>query len=149
MTMWLYIGLVGLAVAFALVPWHFVMRYGSRVVLFALLGPHMHYVGKMVDRAREDQKSEVRRYREADEAGKRAQLEAYRDHLMKEGMERVKKAQLVLAKRSKQERERLAYLETQKYNFINANTPTNANVKYVATADPSRSSAVPLERVKG
>ena len=57
---------------------------------------------------------------------------------------KVRLAQFKLSRRSREELERLAYLEKQKYNFVNDNTPTNASIKYVATADPKRSSAQPL-----
>ena len=39
----------------------------------------------------------------------------------------------------------VAYLEKQKYCFLNGNTLANARVKYVATADPGCSSAQPLD----
>ena len=89
-------------------------------------------------------KKEVQEYKEADDAGKDAILEAYREELMKAAHQTVRKAQVKIAGKSTRELERLKFLETQKYNFVNGNTRANARIKFVAIADPSRSSAGPL-----
>ena len=87
---------------------------------------------------------DIQEYLDADDDGKDAILERYRETLMVAAREQVKKAQPKEAGRSARELERLRFLETQQYNFINGNTPSNANIKYVAVADPSCSSARPL-----
>ena len=141
MTFWLYVALMVLAVVFALIPWGFLLRYGSRLVGFAVLGPHMHYVGRVVDRGRAMKKAEVRVYCDADKQRKNELLEAHRQKLMAIAMEKVKQAQAKHARRNLRELERLRYLETQRYHFINGNTPNNVRIKYAAAADPTRSSA--------
>ena len=103
----------------------------------------MHYVGKKVDEKRRKTRMELKEYREANDEGRAEILEKYRATLMATAQKRVKSAQLKIAGQSTRELERLAFLETQKYNFINGNTRANARIKYVAAADPNRSSARP------
>ena len=104
----------------------------------------MHFVGRKIDANRRKARKEVQEYKEADDAGKDAILEAYREELMKAAHQTVRKAQVKIAGKSTRELERLKFLETQKYNFVNGNTRANARIKFVAIADPSRSSAGPL-----
>ena len=146
LTLWLYLAILLVTLVLALIPWGLLVYYGSRLICFALLGPHMHFVGRKVDQMRREARQELKEYCEADEDGKAAILERYKATLMKTGQEQVKQAQLKIAGKSKRELERLRFLEGQKYNFINGNTRANARIKYVATADPSRSSAQPIAK---
>ena len=75
---------------------------------------------------------------------KKAILKRYEDELMGVARERVKKAQTKLACGSKAELARLAYLETQKFHLVNGNSRGNVGIRYVAAADPRRSSAQPM-----
>ena len=68
LTLWLAVGLVGLTLVLALIPWAFVLLWSSRLVGVGLLGPHMHLVGKRVDRARREAREEAIEYREASPA---------------------------------------------------------------------------------
>ena len=117
------------------------LHYGCRIIGLAALGPHMHFVGRKVDRGRTAAREELRNYREADGPGRKAIIDEFRRKLMEEASDMVKKAQVKSAGRSRRELERLAYLETRRYQFINKNTRTNVRVKYIAAADPTRSSA--------
>ena len=143
-TLWLYIALLVLTLILAILPWGMILYYCSRCIGFCILGPHMHFVGRKIDANRRQARKEVQEYKEADDAGKDAILEAYREELMKAAHQTVRKAQVKIAGKSTRELERLKFLETQKYNFVNGNTRANARIKFVAIADPSRSSAGPL-----
>ena len=104
----------------------------------------MSYVGKKVDDQRRKTRAELKEYREADGLGRQEILDRYRKTLMAAAQEHVKTAQLKIAGQSTRELERLQYLESHGFNFVNGNTRGNARIKYVAAADPDRSSARPV-----
>ena len=144
LTAWLCLVLMALALVNMIVPWGLLLFYGARIVGAVLFGPHMHFVGRNVDAARRSWLSEVTKYHEADKEGREVIITLYKAKLMEEAKATVQKARVVQAGRSKIELERVAFLEHQPFNFLNGNMPSNANCKFVATADPSRSSAQPL-----
>ena len=72
-----------LTLILAILPWGMILYYCSRCIGFCILGPHMHFVGRKIDANRRKARKEVQEYKEADDAGKDAILEAYREELMK------------------------------------------------------------------
>ena len=141
LTLWICVGLVGVALVFALVPWGFVLYYGARLAGVALFGPHMYFLGRKIDGEREQAASERRAFIDANEAGREQILADYEKKLMKAAKEQVAKAQKKLAARSKSQLALVGFLEKQRYNFINKNTRGNVSIKFAAAADPLRSSA--------
>ena len=109
-----------------------------------LLGPHMHLVGKRLDRQRKERRERKQAYIEADRAGKQRMLDEYRDELMKDARARVEAAKEKEAKRSAREHARIAFLQQQPHLFLNPNNLQKAQIKYGAVADPLRSTARPL-----
>lgn len=144
LTTWLCLGLIVFFFISLLMPWSFLVYYGARIAGAALLGPQMHLLGTSIDAGRTGWLAEVRRYHEATASVKEELIGKYRSTLMEEAKAKVHAAKIKQASRSKIELERAQYLEHQQFNFLNGNTRGNANCKFIATADPSCSSAWPL-----
>ena len=144
-TTWLCLALAALTLVNALLPWRWMLFYGCRLAGALLLGPHMHLLGRRVDSKRLLWRLQVQEYDRADTTKRREIIDAYWATLMEAARKQVRGAQIKLAGHSKAELERQAYLEHQRFNFLNGNTPSNARIRYVAVADPSRSSARPLK----
>jgi len=144
LTLWLAVALGALTLVLALIPWAFVLLWSSRLVGLALLGPHMVLVGRGVDRARRGAREEAREYRQASPARQVELLLAYEEKLMAEARVQVSRAREEQLGRSERDQMRLQYLHGQRHLFMNSNTLGNANIKYIAAADITRSKAHPV-----
>jgi len=149
LTFWLVAALTIVSVVLMLIPWGFLIQWTMRLIGLAAFGPHMHLIGRYIDRTRAETRQTEMQYREAGSADKQKILDAYREELMKEARVQVKKAQDAMAKASDREKERFAYLGKLKYVFLNRNTHGNANIKYIASADPFRSTVCPAPSAAG
>lgn len=144
LTTWLVIGLCAAALVLAIIPWGFIIYWGARVFGLVVFGPHMYFVGRRVDAQRQKDRDDAMAYTNGSKKERQRMLDAYRAELMEDAHKQVDKAKEALAARSAREQEKHAYLAHQKYVFLNANTRGNANIKYTAAADPTRSTLRPL-----
>jgi len=144
-TFWLVVALSLATVALAMIPWGLVLYYGARVGGVVLFGPHMHFIGRWVDKRRAEEQEDARKFLAADEPSKQRMLAAYREELMKEARAQVGEALEDVGPRSERSERRHAYLErSDTYAFLNKHTRSNANIKYVAAAELERSMVQPL-----
>jgi len=137
---WLVIAVFLVTLIFTIIPWAWVIYWGCRVGSLLLFGPHMHLLGRKIDDQREELREASRRYRDAGKAEKDVMVDEYREALMKDARLRIQKAEEAQDAKSERERAKHAYLHSQKYIVLNRNTRGNANIKFIASADPSRSS---------
>jgi len=145
LTLWLVIALLAVSVVLALIPWGFVIHWIMRLLGLVVLGPHMHFVGKKIDEHRLEMREREMEYRAADKKRKAFIIETYREAEKAKADEVIKKAKEEMEKASEVEKQRMHYMtDHAQYVFLNGNNPGNANVKFVAAADLTRSSATAL-----
>lgn len=140
---WVGVVIFVLVIILALIPWGWLVLNTTRWVGYALLGPHMYFVGYKIDQARKRARDAGIEYLGASATERKAILDEYHEELMVKARVQVKKAIDGHARRTKREQARVEYLRQHKYIFLNSNTHGNANIKYVASADPTRSGARP------
>lgn len=140
-TTWAFLGLLGLTVLLALVPWRFLLKWGAKLLGLAALGPHMYCVGKLVaKRAAAAEAAEVE-YQAATAAGRASILSRYRAELMKTAHDEVAEAAAKRAKASGHQKARVAYLLEAKHTLAVTPQRTSTKVKHVNKPDPRRSRA--------
>ena len=59
LTFWLVAAIIVGIGALALIPWFFVLYWAARILGIALLGPHMHLVGRWLDKQRAEQRAKA------------------------------------------------------------------------------------------
>jgi len=144
LTAWLALAIILTGIALALVPWGFVIYWTARLGGFIFFGPHMYFVGRVVDKQRKTARDAAETYRWATAQGKQRILDDYRESLMKKAREQVAKALEEQASASEGARDRLAFLQRQKFLFVNLDVPGTPSIKYDFAADPGKSQARPL-----
>ena len=130
-------GALALSLALALVPWTLVLRLAG----LAVLGPHMHFVGKKLQ-ARADEAADLeKRWAAADREARREMEAEAKAKIYAKEKAKLEKLQTKLRQRSRKSIERDALLAAAKYNLIVPADRAASNVKYHATALRDRSKA--------
>ena len=147
LTLWLLLGCCALSSLLALlgllVPWGPVLRWGARLAGALLLGPHMLFVGRWLERRAAAAAAKEEAYRSADEAGRRAMLKAVGDEVGAEVDAADAARASALAKRPAWIVAKEAALRENKYNML-LQLPMAPASKFIAVMDPQRSRATPL-----
>jgi hypothetical protein len=147
LTFWIVVAVGAVTLLLAIIPWGFVIFWSARILGVLLMGPHMYFVGYYIDKSRAEEQAKAAEFSGASEARRVAMLDAYKEELMKDAKVRVEKAQKKQDEDPVRNKQRLAYLRAKsrdRYYFVNGNTRGNANIKYIAAADSSRSKVTPL-----
>jgi hypothetical protein len=143
-TAWLYFGLVILTVLLALVPWAPVCHLGLRALGALVLGPHMHLVGRYLDRRADEEQKEEEAYAAADSAGKEAILAKKRAALLLTAQQKLAAAATRRGQRSAHARQLAEFLDdARNFNLALAPARTSGRHKYVTMPDTDRSRAYP------
>lgn len=145
LTFWITTAVVMVTFILALIPWGIVIFWSARILGVVASGPHMHFVGRHVDKERAGELEKAREYKDATEDRRDAMLQELRETLMKDARVQVEKAQLTHDIHSERAQRRTAFLKKPSiFNFVNRNTPANAHIKYIAAAELQRSKVGPL-----
>lgn len=140
-TTWLCVGLVGLGVVFALIPWGFVCFWGMRAFGIAAFGPHMYFYGQKLERAGMEMAQAEKEFEQKTDEEKQDQMRAFREKLMKEQAEALlEKAATYDATKRERIATRAHFLEASSRRIL---VPMELNASRVvpgADADPARSS---------
>ena len=144
-TAWLCVSLAVCTVLLALVPWGVVLHYGLRALGGLALGPHMHLVGRWLERRKAKARREEEEYAAANRAGREAILKVHRVRIGDEARKKVTAAAKRHAGRSASERQVAAFLnDDSRFNLAVVPTRTSGRHKHRSEPDPSRSRAYPL-----
>ncbi len=135
----LYLAFLVTTVAAALAPWsliwHITWHYAVRMVAFALFGPHMHHVGRWLERRAAKMSAREREFAMATSAQRAAMLDAYRQELLDKAR----------AGYSREEEEMLERRQKRfKFNVARVPSRSLVYVKHFQRPDPSFSQVHPL-----
>ena len=147
LTFWSVVIVAAVTLLLALIPWRFLIFWSARVFGVLVFGPHMHFLGRRIDKRRADERERAREYSGATEARRATMLYAFREELMKAAKVRIDKAQKKQEQHPERTKKRLAFLQDTRrshFNLVNGNTRGNANIKYIAAADANKSKVAPL-----
>ena len=141
-TLWLYLALVVLTAVMVLIPWTLVFRLAG----LALFGPHMHLVGRRLDKRQAAAIDKELAFERADAKGKHKMVEVARAQIYTAALARVEEARQTLNKRTAAEKERDELIGHGKHNLILRPSRTSSRIKDPSEADPRRSRAYPLPK---
>ena len=149
LTLWLWLGLLALSALLALlalvVPWSLVWMLIGRLVGLLLLGPHMFFVGRWVDRRQAAAAAREVVYDEANDAGRGALLDEVRAEVEAEHVAAEAAEKAAMEKRPEWMKIKQTYLKGNKYNML-MQLPKVPTQKFVGVPDPRRSRAWPVPK---
>jgi len=155
LTLWLWLGLISmgalLAVAALLVPWEIVWMCVGRLVGLLLLGPHMIWVGRWVDKRQAATAAKEAAYAQADKAGRLALLAEVQDEVVAEDAAEDEMEKAELEKRPVWIKAKQNFLRGNKYNMM-MHIPYAPSEKFVGVplafwpSGEARSRAWPVPR---
>ena len=125
------------------IPWAALLHYGARLLGLALLGPHMHLVGKRLERAAAEAAQMESRYQAADSPTKRAMLQSVRDEQMAEAEQAIEKATST-RNSSELEKKRKDWVDANGHNLLVWPARTSGRFRFRSLPILPRSTAYPL-----
>ena len=129
-TFWLYLVLSFATLVALVVPWAAVLHYSLRLLGLAALGPHMAYVGVIVDRRRAEKREMEARYAAADEEGQQTMLTELKEKLLAEANAEIAKHDAEQALRDEASIAKLSFLESdESYNLLLRDSRSSSHIK--------------------
>ena len=138
-TLWLYLCLVATSIVLAIIPWTLVCR----IVGFGVLGPHMHLVGRALDKRSLAAAKREREFAGAD-AGEREKILMFvRAEAMATAKKKLDKIRTKLDARTKSVVAQDEFVSNAKFNLIIQPSRTQSRIRDKAKPSPTRSKAYP------
>jgi len=138
-TLWLYLSLVATSLVLAVTPWTLV----SRIVGFGVLGPHMHLVGRALDKRSLEAAKRERAFAAADASERAKILKFEKAEALAQAKKKLDKIQRKLDQRTKSVVAQDEFVSNAKYNLIIRPSRTQSRIRDRAEPDPARSRAYP------
>ena len=137
--------LLFLTLVLVVIPWGPVLHWGARLVGILLFGPHMFFVGKLVDKWAAEEKAKEVRYQEGNGETRRKMLAELREEKEKELAELVKNA--TATDRTEQQKKATEFLEANRNNLAVRPTRLTGRFRFRSTPILDRSCAIESPRV--